>query len=215
MAALEFSEAYRAQSQLSHGVAILQDVARKEGTKLVEEAKAAAMEKARSCEAESRLLIRSYDRYFAQFGYICPLGGQLDRTLEKGLPTINRFVDTLLACEMATGILMGAQDYGQMEGPLVFDLAVPGETYEGMRAMCECRQGEIVVRDSLGIVASYFQGSDKRTAITRQTSDVVFFGFTAPGVPAEKVDSALKQALDILAPASRSTLLLSPLDPPG
>jgi DNA/RNA-binding domain of Phe-tRNA-synthetase-like protein len=208
MPLIEFSERYHGISPEPNGVSILTEVARKGGTRRIDDAKATALDKIRAQEPAIRSNIAKYDRYFDQFAYECPLGGQLDRTMSTGLPTINRFVDTLLFCEMTSGILMGAQDYGQMKGMLLFDLADDGETFEGMRAHCVCRQDEIVVRDELGIVASYFQGSDKRTAITRQTTDVVFFGFGVPEVASADVQAALENAANILGPAARETTVL-------
>jgi len=189
------------------GIAVLFDVGRKAANQRLEPAKTQALRHIQKNEEVIRSRMECYLDHFRLFGYECPLPPQLGRTLDQGFPTINRFVDTLLLAEMTTGVLMGAQDYGMMEGTLVFDFASAGESYEGMRSHLVCKEKELVVRDNIGIVASYFQGSDKRTAITRQTANVVFFGFGVDGVSGEDVRMALERAIDILGPAARESQL--------
>ncbi len=198
---------WRATHPLPHGIAILRDVARKSANKRVEARKVDALNDIRECEESIRKRMSCYETLFESFDYESPLRQQLERTLAQGFPTVNRFVDTLLICEMTTGILMGVQDHGQIRGDVIFDLVTEGEQYEGMRDTVICRKGETVVRDDQSILASLFQGSDKRTAITRQTSDVLFFAFSVAGLPGQDVLDALKKAVDILEPAAREVYI--------
>jgi len=85
---------------------------------------------------------------------------------------------------MSTGTLMGAQDAAAVKGSLVCDLAEEGETFGGMRAEVLCRKGEIVLRDSEGIIATLFQGPDRRTRLNKDTKDIIFFIFSVPGITA-------------------------------
>ncbi len=201
------TDIWRATNYLPHGIAILRDVARKSANKRVEARKADALDEIREFEDSIRRRISCYESVFASSNYVSPLRHQLERTLAQGFPTVNRFVDTLLICEMTTGILMGAQDYGQICGELIFDLATEGEQYEGMQDTVICKQGETVIRDDQSILASFFQGPDKRTAITRQTSDVVFFAFSVAGIPDQDVLEALNKAVEILEPAAREVYI--------
>jgi DNA/RNA-binding domain of Phe-tRNA-synthetase-like protein len=110
------------------------------------------------------------------------LADQLRQVQQKGLPGGSPLVKALLLSEMSTGTLMGAQDAAAVKGPLVCDLAEEGETFRGMRAEVLCRKGEIVLRDSEGIIATLFQGPDRRTRLNKDTKDVVFFIFSVPGI---------------------------------
>jgi DNA/RNA-binding domain of Phe-tRNA-synthetase-like protein len=56
-----------------------------------------------------------------------------------------------------------------------------------MRAEVLCRKGEIVVRDSEGIIATLFQGPNRRTRLSKDTKDIVFFVFSIPGMGAADV----------------------------
>ena len=109
--------------------------------------------------------IQAFESFFTQHGFRSPLGDQLKHIQEKGLPGGSPLVKALLLSEMGTGLLMGAQDAAAIRGPLVCDLAEEGETFRGMRAEVLCRKGEIVLRDSEGIIATLFQGPDRRTRL--------------------------------------------------
>ena len=128
--------------------------------------------------------IQTFESFFTQNGFRSPLGAQLQHVQEKGLPDGSPLVKALLLSEMGTGLLMGAQDAAAIRGPLVCDLAEEGETFKGMRAEVLCRKGEIVLRDSEGIIATLFQGPDRRTRLNKDTKDIVFFIFSVPGISA-------------------------------
>jgi DNA/RNA-binding domain of Phe-tRNA-synthetase-like protein len=131
--------------------------------------------------------IQAFESFFTQHGFRSPLGDQLKHIQEKGLPGGSPLVKALLLSEMGTGLLMGAQDAAAIRGPLVCDLAEEGETFRGMRAEVLCRKGEIVLRDSEGIIATLFQGPDRRTRLNKDTKEIAFFVFSVPGMGAADV----------------------------
>ena len=135
--------------------------------------------------------IQAFESFFSENGFRSPLGDQLRSVKEKGLPGGNPLVRALLLCEMSTGLLMGAQDASAIKGALVCDLAQAGESFEGMRATVLCRQDEIVLRDSEGIIATLFQGPDRRTRLKKDTKDVVFFIFSVPAIAAADVQEGV------------------------
>lgn len=200
------SDAYRrAWGHVPQGLAIVRDVPRKAGNAAVAAAKGPALEQTRAEQDRILQRIGRFETFFAEFGYECPLRGQFERTLERGFPEINRFVDTLLVAEMSTGLLMGMQDAGAAVGPLVYDALEVAEGYEGMRAPVTCKPGEIVVRDDAGIIASLFQGADQRTSITRATTDAVMFALGVPGMTEADLRAGLDVALAILSPCAEAT----------
>ena len=135
--------------------------------------------------------IQAFESFFAQNGFRSPLADQLKHVQEKGLPGGSPLVKALLLFEMGTGLLMGAQDAAAIKGPLVCDLAEEGETFRGMRAEVLCRKGEIVLRDSEGIIATLFQGPDRRTRLNKDTKDIVFFVFSVPGISTADVQEGV------------------------
>lgn len=157
-------------------------------------------------ENQSRILanIELFDKFFKANGYKCPLRHQFNGVLIKGPPSINPVIDALLMCEMTTGLLMGVQDSERIEGDLRFDVLDKGESYRGMRVPIQCRKGEIVLRDTKGIIASLFQGPDKRTEVTASTSSLAFFVFWAPGLSQDAFDSAISTVDDVITSASEN-----------
>jgi DNA/RNA-binding domain of Phe-tRNA-synthetase-like protein len=138
--------------------------------------------------------IQAFESFFAQNGFRSPLGDQLQHVQEKGLPGGSPLVKALLLSEMGTGLLMGAQDAATIRGPLVCDVGGEGETFRGMRAEVLCRKGEIVLRDSEGIIATLFQGPDRRTRLNKDTKDVAFFIFSVPGIS----DGDVKEGVEMV-----------------
>ena len=145
--------------------------------------------------------IQSFGSFFTQNGFHSPLGDQLKQIQEKGLPGGSPLIKALLLSEMSTGLLMGAQEGAAIKGPLVCDLAEEGETFRGMRAEVQCREDEIILRDSEGIIASLFQGPDRRTRLNKDTKDIVFFVFSVPGICAADVQQGVETVRNLFRAA--------------
>jgi hypothetical protein len=145
--------------------------------------------------------IHAFDTFFIENGFRSPLGPQFEMVRRKGLPSGSALVRALLLAEMSTGLLMGAQDAAAIQGELVYDLAVDGETFKGMRGTVQCREGEIVLRDAEGAIASLFQGPDHRTRLTKATKDVIFFVFAVPGIDMEQIQEGIDTILGIFKTA--------------
>ena len=120
--------------------------------------------------------------------------------LHKGFPTISPLVDILLILELTHGMLMGVQDYAAMKGIIIYDLAENGEGFAGMRSDIYCKANEIILRDNCGIVASYHQGSDKRTMIRPVTDSPIFFIFGTPNLEEAAVHEATESVGALMRP---------------
>jgi hypothetical protein len=148
--------------------------------------------------------MNAFESFFTQNGFCSPLAAQFMAFRKKGLPAANPLVRALLISEIRTGILMGVQDSAAMKGPLICDVAREGETFPGMRAEVRCQKGEIVLRDSDGIIATLLQGPDRRTRITKSTRDVVFFIFSVPGISIGDINGGIETVQSLLKPACNS-----------
>jgi len=171
---------------------------------IIEAHKPKALETIRSAPSEIRRSIKAFQSFFSDYGFQCPLPSQLRSIEKKGFPRISPFVDTLLLCEMTNGVLMGVQDLDSINGGLIYDIAQKGESFEGFRSKepLICKNGEIVIRDSQAIIASYFQGPDQRTSVTSRTVSLLFYVFGAPNLARSAFDGALQMAVNILTPAT-------------
>lgn len=142
--------------------------------------------------AQAMTRMDAFESFFTQNGFRCPLRDQFKSILEKGLPTGSPLVRALLLAEMSTGILMGAQDASAITGTLLCDLARGGEVFAGMRGEVLCSTGEIVLRDSRGIIATLLQGPDRRTRLKKDTRDVVFIVFSVPNIEVTDIQEAMQ-----------------------
>jgi hypothetical protein len=122
-------------------------------------------------------------RFFDAAGFAFPLGDQLSSTHQRGFPEAPPLVSALIRCELLTGVLMGVQDADSLVGQVRLDcIGHRTECFEGMSGTVTCAVGEIVVRDDEGIVASQFQGPDRRTQVGMRTRSAMFYIFDVPGL---------------------------------
>lgn len=152
--------------------------------------------------AQVRRRITSVSEYFSARGYSCPLPYQLRMIEKKGFPCISPLVDALLVCEMTSGLLMGVQDLDAIKGDVVYDLARSGESFQGFRDVVNCTAEEIVLRDNRSIIASYFQGPNRRINVTPKTSSVLFFVFGAPKLDTGSIEEGVKIISSIMSSSS-------------
>jgi DNA/RNA-binding domain of Phe-tRNA-synthetase-like protein len=149
--------------------------------------------------AEVKRRVQAYDAFFRLNGFKCPLPRQLEHAVKDGLPQVPPAVRLLLYLEMSYGALLGLQDLDRVIGTITCDLASAGEGFDGMRGPVTCRADEIILRDNDGIVASYFQGPDKKTSVRDSTTAFLFYGFFAPNCDDNAVTQALLEGLRILS----------------
>jgi len=116
-----------------------------------------------------------------------------------GFPIVNLYIDTHIMAEMCYGILMAIQNLDRFEGEWKLDLAREGEIFQSVSGRTIfCKEGEIVLRNGLGIVCSLFQGPDYRTKIDQLSQNIVVYVFSAPGIEEEYILNGIKFSLDIL-----------------
>ena len=96
-----------------------------------------------------------------------------------------------------TKMLLGIQDADLVVGNLLFDLANKGDDFEGMRRKIQCKVEEIIIRDEETIIASLFQGPDKKTMINKETKNIVFYLFGVPEIKAESFKNCVKRINEI------------------
>ncbi len=143
--------------------------------------------------------IHLYDQFFKDWGYSCPLPGHFKRVIEMGFPIVNLYIDAHIIAEMCHGILMAIQDLDRFQGEWKLDLALEGETFQGVSGRTIfCKEDEIVLRDEEGMVCSLFQGPDFKTRVEPVSKNIVVYVFTAPGIQEEQVSNGLPLALEIL-----------------
>jgi DNA/RNA-binding domain of Phe-tRNA-synthetase-like protein len=144
--------------------------------------------------------VGTYDRFFHSFGYECPLPRHLKRTINSGFPRYNLMVDAHFMAEMCAGILVAVTDYDRIEGDLLLDVALEGETAAGMGGrQFTTKEGEIVLRDEKAVICVLCQGADEKTRVRDDTSNVLFYSYAVPGIDATYLKEGLTLAAETMA----------------
>ncbi|MEN8245738.1 MAG: phenylalanine--tRNA ligase beta subunit-related protein [Thermodesulfobacteriota bacterium] len=144
--------------------------------------------------------IETYNAFFHDFGYACPLTRHLKRTVNSGFPLYSLFVDAHFMAEMCAGILVAVTDADTFEGGLTLDVAEGGETCDGMGGrLFTMQQKEIVLRDEKDIVCVLCQGADEKTRVKESTTSVLFYAYAVPGIDNEHLEFGLTIAAETLA----------------
>ena len=144
--------------------------------------------------------VGTYDRFFQSFGYECPLPHHLKRTINSGFPRYNLMVDAHFMAEMCAGILVAVTDYDRIEGDLLLDVALEGETAAGMGGrQFTTKEGEIVLRDEKAVICVLCQGADEKTRVRDDTSNVLFYSYAVPGIDATYLKEGLTLAAETMA----------------
>ncbi|PRW63815.1 hypothetical protein [Actinopolyspora mortivallis] len=150
--------------------------------------------------------IASFEDFFGEAEHSCPLRNQLSTTRRKGLPPAPSLVRALLYAEMTTGVLMGVHDAARIDGEIVLDTADAHERFEGMSSPITCTAHEPVLRDGTGVIASLFQGPDKRTQVGGNTTAPVFSVFAPPRLSDERFVAAIDTVRRVLPPNTEVTV---------
>jgi DNA/RNA-binding domain of Phe-tRNA-synthetase-like protein len=144
--------------------------------------------------------IHMYERFFARFGYECPLPKHLRRTIHSGFPRYDLMVDTHFMAEMCAGTLVAVTNYDKFDGPLKLDVAHEGEICRGMGGRdLMTKTGEIVLRDEKDIVCVLCQGADEKTRVTSATRNVLFYAYAVPGIEGHPLREGLSIAAEAMA----------------
>ena len=144
--------------------------------------------------------IETYDAFFQDFGYACPLTRHLKRTINSGFPLYSLFVDAHFMAEMCAGILVAVTDADTFDNGLTLDVAEAGETCDGMGGrLFTMKSNEIVLRDEKDIVCVLCQGADEKTRVKESTTNVLFYAYAVPGIEKEHLEYGLTIAAETLA----------------
>ena len=129
-------------------------------------------------------IIKAYDKVFGRHKRPFPILEGVKAVLKgKGIPTLSPLIDAMLLAELKHLVLMTAHDTDKLEGTLTVDQAMEGDEFTNITGdAVPLDQGDVVVRDSRGIVATYLEGQSLRTKVTKKTRNCAYFAFYVPGV---------------------------------
>jgi hypothetical protein len=155
--------------------------------------------------------LQEFERFFRVHQHSFPLNKQIMGAAARGFPPAPGPVLALLALEAATGVLMGVQDLDTIEGHITLDALQARESFTGMRGKdVICSPGEVVVRDDKAIIASLFQGPDRRTAVKSDSRNILFYVFDTDTSLDTRHEHAVTMVTDLFpAQVAETTTILS------
>lgn len=117
----------------------------------------------------------------------------------KSIKSVNFIVDSVMIAELRNAVLLGVHDVDRLEGDIILDVASEGERFTGIgNHSVITRQNEVVLRDEIGIWASYTQGPDARTVVDAATKNIIVLGFFTPETRREAILEAIGDGVSLL-----------------
>ena len=135
-------------------------------------------------------VLQAYNNYYKRFKKSYHVQLQLESILWKGksIPSVSALVQSMFMAEMKNMLLTAGHDMDTLQFPLTLDVSKGNETYQLMRGEEQIlKEGDMFIRDGLGVISSIIYGPDKRTQITLDTRNVVFTVYAPDGIEQELV----------------------------
>lgn len=146
-------------------------------------------------------VMAAYERYYKRFDKTYHVLLQLESIILKGknLPAVSPLVDVNFSSEVETLILTAGHDADRLSGEILLDVAGPGDQIIRMNGAPKLIDtGDMLMRDALGVCCTLIYGQDNRSAISPDTSHVLYVSYAPAGVPAELVQNHLIRIVEII-----------------
>ena len=202
------------------GVLVMRDVINPPHHAELEKRKSALEQELRSRFAgQDRLallshpILQAYDAYYRQFKKTYHVQLQLESILFKGksIPSVAALVEAMFMAEINDLLLTAGHDLDSLRLPLTLDAAQGTESYALLRGELQTpKAGDMMIRDTEGIISSIIYGPDQRTQIMAQTHNVIFTTYAPSGISEEVVANHLHEIqrnVELIAPNSSGELL--------
>jgi len=144
-------------------------------------------------DVEEDSTIQSYSAFFKRWGKTYPIAFQI-RTIKRGgrFPQVSVLVDSMFMAELKNRILTSGHDLDAIQGDLSFDVSDGGERYLKLNGKeQELKKNDVILRDEDGILASVLYGPARRTAITPETENALYFAWCPYGMGEGSITSHL------------------------
>ncbi len=141
-------------------------------------------------------VMSAYVRYYKRFGKTYHVQLQLESIVAKGksLPDVTPLVDANFAAEVETLVLTAGHDAAKLRGAVSIDVARDGDQMTQMNgALKPLLAGDMIMRDANGVCCSIIYGQDNRSAISSETSRVLYVAYAPAGVGTEVVAAQLRK----------------------
>ena len=138
-------------------------------------------------------IIQRYAAYFDRWGKTYPIQFQIN-SIKKGrtFPQVSTHVDIMFMAELENRILTSGHDRDTIQGRPVYHLADQDQEYTKINGKKQALQkNDVILKDDHGILASILFGPSKRTSITMETVNPLYFAWCPERIDHETVDEHL------------------------
>lgn len=138
--------------------------------------------------------MHAYASYYKRFKKTYHLLLQLESITHKNksIPQGPLLVQSMFMAELNSLLLTAGHDLDQVRGQIRLDSSSGEETYTLLRnEEVNCKSGDMVMSDELGVFCSVIYGQDLRTRITKRTKNVLYAVYVPPGIAAEVIEKHL------------------------
>jgi DNA/RNA-binding domain of Phe-tRNA-synthetase-like protein len=139
-------------------------------------------------------VMAAYNRYYRRFDKTYHVLQQVESLVLKGrdLPMVAPLVDANFVAEVDSLVLTAGHDADRLEGQILIDVAGIGEQMLQMNGSLKTLlAGDMLMRDSHGICCSILYGQDNVSALSPQSSHVLYVAYVPAGVSHEHVNTHL------------------------
>lgn len=136
----------------------------------------------------------AYISYYKKFGYTYHVLPQLESVIKgKAIPAGLPLVEAMFMAELKNMLLTAGHDLDKIKAPLSLKISNGSESFLTLsRQNVLTLPNDIMIADQKGIISSILRGPDLRTAITGDTTRVIYTVYAPFGVEEQLVHEHLR-----------------------
>lgn len=147
-------------------------------------------------------IIQAYAAYYKRFKKTYHLLLQLESVALKGqpIPRVAALVEAMFMAELDDLLLTAGHDLAKVQQPITLDVTEGNECFFNIAGKENIlKPGDMFIADAEGVLSSIIYGSDRRTMITPDTTQVFFSTYAPAGVGAAAVREHLQHIQENIA----------------
>jgi DNA/RNA-binding domain of Phe-tRNA-synthetase-like protein len=156
-------------------------------------------------------VLRAYQAHYKPFGQTYHVLRQLESVALKGRPLASpggTLVSAMFAAELSTLLLTAGHDADVVEDPLVVDASRAGDRFVSIGGQeRELKDGDMLMRDGIGIISAVLNGPDLRTRLTESTRRALFVTYAPAGIGADAAQRHLDEIARYVSLASPGAIV--------
>jgi DNA/RNA-binding domain of Phe-tRNA-synthetase-like protein len=153
-------------------------------------------------------ILSAYASYYERFNKTYHVLLQLESIIsgERHIPSATPLVATMFMAELKNRLLTAVHDVALISQPLVLNVATGDESYTLLNSKeQQAKTGDMLIRDTKGVISSIVYGPDQRTSVTSATEKALFVVYAPDGITTQAISEHLadiEKYIHLFAPAA-------------